>query len=251
MSNVGSLEGDLNLAKALELALHDGCDPLTGRQDGPHTGRLVDFTDFNAFTQAVQRQIQYMTDAFVSENVRHLRRRFVEGDPKLHRTFFTRDCVKRRKSFEAGGARYNWSIVNYAGIANLIDSLAALRKCVFEERSVSPADLLAALADDFVGWEDVQKKLKAAPKFGNDDPYVDGIGLAILKFAWEELISHGHPRGGRYLPGCLMFTTYGYFGSLVGALPDGRNARTVLADSSGPVQGCDRHGPYRDAQIRG
>ena len=243
MSNVGSLEGDLNLAKALELALHDGLDPLTGQQDGPHTGRFIDFPDFNAFTKAVQRQIEYMTDAFVSDHTRQLRKRFTEGDPKLYRTFFTRDCIQRRKSFEAGGARYNWSIVNYAGIGNLIDGLAAVRRCVFDDRSVSAGDLLAALADDFTDWDEVRKKLQAAPKFGNDDPYVDTVGQEILRFTWEELIAHGNPRGGRYLPGCLMFTTYGYFGSFVGALPDGRKARTVLADSTGPVQGCDTHGP--------
>lgn len=243
MSNVGSLEGDINLAKALELALHDGYDPVTGKQTGPHTGRFAEFADFTAFMAAVKRQIQYMTDAFVANSRTALQKRFSEGDPKLYRTFFTRDCVRNRRSFEAGGARYNWSVVNYPGIANVIDSLVAVRKCVYQEKSVSPNELASALQADFDGCATIRRKLKSAPKFGNDDCAVDEIGREIITYAWQELYAHSTPRGGRYLASCILFATYGMFGAQVGALPDGRLAYTVLADSVGPVQGCDTHGP--------
>ena len=243
MSNVGSLEGNLNLAKALELALNDGRDPLTDCQVGPHTGLFADFGDFPEFLTAVERQIQYLTDAFVAPNRQALQKRFDQGDPKLYRTLFTRDCVARRKSFEAGGARYNWCVVNYPGIANLIDSLAAIRRCVFEEGSVSAEELITALRVDFEGHETVRQSLLAVPKFGNDDAYVDELGRQILTYAWQELYAHETPRGGRYLASCILFATYGMFGSRVGALPDGRRACTVLADSTGPVQGRDTHGP--------
>ena len=243
MSNVGSLEGDLNLAKALELALNDGFDPLNGRQAGPHTGSLTDFAAFPDFLAAVKRQIQYMTAAFVAQDREALRKRFTQGDPKLYRTLFTRDCVRLRKSFEAGGARYNWCVVNYPGIANLIDSLAAVRKVVFEDQRVSTAELAAALRANFTGYEGLRRALAAAPKFGNDDPYADDLGREILTYAWQELLAHEPPRGGRYLPACILFATYGMFGAQVGALPDGRLAYTVLADSTGPAQGRDTHGP--------
>jgi formate C-acetyltransferase len=243
LSNVGSLEDQIDLAKALELALHDGCDPLTGIQSGPHTGKFADFADFPAFFGAVKRQIQYATDSFATHNRWALAKRFAEGDPKLYRTFFTRDCVKRRKSFEAGGARYNWAIASYQGIANLIDSLAAVRKCVFDDKSIERSELLAALKADFKGHESTQDRLKAAPKFGNDDPYVDDIGREIIAYAWSELYSHETPRGGRYLPSCILFATYADAGKVVGALPDGRHARKALTDSVGPVQGRDTHGP--------
>ena len=243
LSNVGSLEGHINLAKRVELALHDGCDPMTGKQEGPHTGRFQDFADFPAFLGAVKRQIQYATDCFAAHSRSALTRRFKEGDPKLYRTFFTRDCVKRRKSFEAGGARYNWAVVSYQGIANLIDSLAAVRKCVFEDRTVSHDELLAALQVDFQGHETTRDKLKAAPKFGNDAPYVDDIARDAIGYAWNELYSHETPRGGRYLPSCILFATYAEAGKWVGALPDGRPASTALTDSVGPVQGRDTHGP--------
>jgi formate C-acetyltransferase len=243
LSNVGSLEGELNLAKALELALHDGYDPVGKRQLGPHTGAFEAFERLDEFVGAVKRQIQCMTDAFVARHNDMLTRRFHEGDPKLYRTFFTRDCVKRHRSFEAGGARYNWAVVSYQGIANVIDSLAAVRRCVYDEESVGKGELLEALAADFEGYEPLRRKLEGAPRFGNDDPYVDEIGRDVVRFAWEELYSHQTPRGGRYLPSCILFATYGGAGRGVGALPDGRKAFEVLTDSVGPAQGRDTAGP--------
>lgn len=243
LSNVGSLEGTLNLAKALELALYDGVDPTTGSHAGPHTGQFAQFADFRAFSAAVKEQIRTVTAAFTEGANAALARRCHEGDPKLYRTFFTRDCVKNHRSFEAGGARYNWSVVSYQGIANLIDSLAAVQHCVYEEKSVGADELVEALRADFAGHEDVLGKLKAAPKFGNDDARVDGLGREIMQYTWQELYSHKQVRGGRFLPSCIVFATYGQAGKPVGATPDGRRAGTPLNDSVGAVAGRDRLGP--------
>jgi len=243
LSNVGSLEGMLNLAKALELALNDGCDPMEGRQAGPHTGDFVGFRTFDGFYQAVKRQIQYMTDTFVTDMNAQLRRRFTEGDPKMPRTFFTRDCIRRRKSFEAGGARYNWSVVSYQGIANLIDSIIAIRKCVFQDGSVRAQELMAALSTNFEGAEPLRQQLLDAPKFGNDSDYVDVLASDVIDHAWRTLYSHEPPRGGRYLASCILFATYGGAGKIVGATPDGRKAYEPLTDSVGAMQGCDTNGP--------
>jgi formate C-acetyltransferase len=243
LSNVGSLEGEINLAKALELALHDGYDPVAKAQGGPHTGRFEDFADFASFLGAVRRQIQYATDAFVAQDKRALRERFGKGDPKLYRTFFTRDCVRRHKSFEGGGARYNWCVVSYQGIANLVDSLAALKSCVFDEKLLAAREVLDALDADFAERADVLRTLRAAPKFGNDIEWVDGLGSETLRFAWETLYQHQPPRGGRYIASCILFATYAGAGRTVGALPDGRRALEPLADSVGPVAGRDTRGP--------
>ena len=243
LSNCGSLEGSINLASLLELALHDGFNPVRRLQQGPHTGRFADFPDFDAFLAAVKRQVQYATDAFVAWDREQLTRRFTQGDPKLYRTLFTRDCVKRRKSFEAGGARYNWAVVSYQGVANVIDSLAAIRRCVFEDRSIAPDELLAALRSDFAGHGEARRKLQAAPRFGNDDPYADELGRDIIEYAWQELQRHETPRGGRYIASIILFVTYQGAGMEVGATPDGRKAFEVLTDSVGAAQGRDVHGP--------
>lgn len=242
-SNVGSLEGEINLAKALELAMYDGFDPLANRQVGPHTGAFADFASFEEVVHAVKRQIQFLTDAFVVRQNALLEQRFHRGDPKLPRTMFTRDCLLRRRSFEAGGARYNWALVSYEGAANMIDGLAAIRQRVFQEAAVTKVDLVAALRADFEGYEQIQRLLSSAPRFGNDDPVVDDLGREVVDFAWHELYAHSTPRGGRYLPCCILFVMYLPAGLATGATPDGRRSGEVLTDSIGPAQGRDVHGP--------
>lgn len=248
MSNVGSIEGSvkprgINLAKALELTVFDGFDPVKGRQEGPHTGSLLDMPDFDMFMEALKGQIQYQTQAFVLRSRDELQKRFTAGDPKLHRTFFTRDCVKKRKSFEAGGARYNWAVVSYYGIANMIDGAAAIRKAVFQDTSITGEELMNALREDFEGHEDTMKALLSAPKFGNDNSFVDDIGEELLDYAWKELSRHETPRGGRYLAACIMLNQYQKAGQQVGATPDGRRKFEALVDSIGPMPGRDRKGP--------
>ncbi len=243
LSNVGSLEGEVNLAKALELALYDGFDPHSGRQRGPHTGRFEAMETFEEFLAAVKKQIDFRTGKFYAWDREQLLNRFTKGDPMLARTLFTRDCIARRKSFEAGGARYNWCVVSYQGIANLIDSLAAIRRCVYEAKTVSQGELLAALKANFEGAEHVRQALLVAPKFGNDDDYVDLLGRDVIEHAWRELYSYETPRGGRYIASCILFVTYEWAGQPIGATPDGRLAGEPLADSVGAFQGNDIHGP--------
>ncbi len=243
LSNVGSLDGHLNLAKALELALYDGFDHSRNEQWGPHTGRFAEFSTFTEFGLAVKRQIQYMTDSFVGCMNEALKKRFEQGDPKLYRTFFTRDCVRKRRSFEGGGARYNWSVISYQGIANMIDSLAAIKKNVFEDAVITQQELIDALRADFAGHECIRQLLLNAPKFGNDEPYVDDLGAEFVEFAWDELYSHSPPRGGRYLPSCILFVTYYGAGLTVGPTPDGRKNGDVLTDSIGAAAGKDVSGP--------
>ncbi len=243
MSNVGSLEGTVNLASCLQLAMNDGFDPVQHKQLGPHTGKFTDFECFTDFMSALKTQIQYDTEEFIKQNRILLERRFTEGDPKLPRTMFTRDCVRNRKSFEAGGARYNWSIITYQGIGVMIDSIAAVKQLVFEEKNISAAGLMQALEADYAGYESLRQQLKAAPKYGNDIACVDDLGAEIMEFACEVMLKHKTPRGGRYLPSCIVFSTYQAAGQGIAATPDGRKAFDVLTDSVGPVAGADVNGP--------
>jgi formate C-acetyltransferase len=187
--------------------------------------------------------VVYATDAYVAINREQLAQRFHRGDPKLARTLFTRDCVKRRRSFEAGGARYNWAVVSYQGIAHVIDSLAVIRRCVYAEKQVGWTELMAALAADFKGHGRLYKLLAVTPRFGNDVTEVDDLGRDVMQFVWEQLYSHATPRGGRYLASCILFTTYAGAGKSVGALPDGRHAFVPLSDSIGAAAGRDTRGP--------
>jgi pyruvate-formate lyase len=243
LANVGSLEGEISLARALELALHGGRDPRSGEQAGPATPDLTACATWEDFLAVLDRQIAHLTDAFVAWAQAALARRRSSGDPKLCRTALTRGCLERGRGFEDGGALHNWSVVSYQGVADLIDGLAALELRVFRERSIAPAQLLAALRADFQGFARERALLAGAPRFGNDDDRVDLPGAAVVRRAWTRLLAAETPRGGRFVPAVINFTTYGRAGAAVGALPDGRRAGEPLADSAGAGAGRDRHGP--------
>jgi len=155
------------------------------------------------------------------------------------------DCVARGVDVTAGGARYNFSGPQGVQIANVADSLAAVRQAVFEERWVTPAELLDALRSDFAGAEALRQRLiHRAPKYGNDDARVDALAQH-----WGDRFSalvRQHPtiRGGAYQPGFYTVSAHVPMGAAVGALPDGRRAGQPLADGGlSPMTGRDRQGP--------
>ncbi|MHB0938979.1 MAG: pyruvate formate lyase family protein [Armatimonadota bacterium] len=226
-SNVGSLDGDFSVIKTLEESLH---------RHLPACAAFEEF--FQAFAADLRAGIAALTAAID----RHQEVRATRY-PQVIRTLLIDDCIDRGRNYHNGGARCNWSVINIVGLSNAIDALAALRQLVYEERSVSAEELLAALRADYAGYEDLRGRLLQSPKFGNDDPAVDALAHRLSGLVFREFKRYAPWRGGRYLPATLMFVTYGWFGQPVGATPDGRAAGTPVSDSAGPVQGRDRHGP--------
>jgi formate C-acetyltransferase len=163
--------------------------------------------------------------------------------PQVMRSLLIDDCIDNGREYNEGGARYNWAVVNVMGLANLVDSLAAIRQVVFDESAVTADELLEALEADFEGHEALRARLRACPKFGNGDPSVNDLAERVSEFVFRELLRQAPWRGGRFIPACLMFTTYAYFGKPVAATPDGRLAGEPIADSAGAYQGRDRSGP--------
>ena len=163
--------------------------------------------------------------------------------PQPVRSLLIDDCIDAGREFNAGGARYNWSVINIAGLANVADSLAAVQEVVFERKERTGSELIEALHADFEGAEPLRQRLERCPRFGNDQPPVDVVAESVAEFVFREFLRYAPWRGGKFLGSCLMFTTYATAGEPVGATPDGRRAGAPLADSAGPVQGRDRHGP--------
>lgn len=226
-SNVGSLDGDFSVIRSLEQGLPSllpTCADFEGLMAG-FEARLRG--EIAALTAAIDR----------NQEVR------AEWHPQLIRSLLIDDCIDAGRSFQAGGARHNWSVVNIVGLSNAIDSLAAVRRTVFEERSLTAERLLAALEADFDGFGAERALLERCPRFGNDDADVNALAGRLSGMIYREFKRYAPWRGGRYLCGTLMFTTYGWFGRPVGATPDGRSAGSPVGDSSGPVQGRDRSGP--------
>ncbi|MEN6640893.1 MAG: pyruvate formate lyase family protein [Armatimonadia bacterium] len=226
-SNVGSLDDTFNLAVTLEQSLHR------------HLALCGTFEEFmGRLREDISRDIHELC-----ERVDGYQRTKAQWQPQPIRTLLVDDCLDNATEYNAGGARYNWSVINVAGLPNTYDSLAAVKKVIYDEGDVTADELLVALKANFEGQEALRLRLSRCPHFGNDDPYVDELATEVSTHVFSEFMQHTPWRGGRYLASCLMFVTYGYFGTQVGATPDGRLAQTPIADSAGAVQGRDRSGP--------
>ena len=227
-SNVGSLDAGFNLPLVLEQTL----ERVLAEEPESFAQVLAAYkTDLSAAIRTAANEL----NAYHAARARHR--------PQPVRSLLMDDCIERGLEFNAGGARYNWSVVNVAGLANVANSLEALGAVVFESQEASPAALLAALRRDFAGSELLRQRLLRCARFGNDIASVDGLAVELADFVHREILAQPCRRGGKFLPAHIQFETYAAAGSQVGATPDGRHARQPLADSAGPVQGCDRRGP--------
>jgi len=226
-SNVGSIDGGMNLLGLL---------PEMIREHLPGCASFEEF--FNIF---LKKMCTVIAEAigYVNKD-QELKARY---QPQPLRSLLIDDCLERGIDYNAGGARYNTGVFNLGGIANVADSLAAIKELVYGGR-VSPQEMIAALEADFEGYEDLLKRVRACPKFGNDDDRVDHIAIQVAEAAFDEIRSHKTWRGQTpFEPACIMFVTYAGAGQNVGATPDGRRAGSPIADSIGPMQGRDTHGP--------
>ena len=156
----------------------------------------------------------------------------------------TDDCIGKGKDYNAGGARYNNSYIQFVGIGSLTDSLAAVRQMAFDQGKISLAALVEALDADFAGQETLRQQLvHKTPKYGNDDDYADEIMVRAFSALVEEIDGRPNAKGGRFRVEMLPTTCHVYFGAMTGAMPDGRRASLPLSEGISPVQGADRHGP--------
>ena len=156
-----------------------------------------------------------------------------------------RDCMERGVDVTAGGAHYNFSGIQMIQVANLADSLEAVKKLVYDEKRISRQELLDALRADFVGYDRLRAMLlNRAPKYGNDVDAVDSLGVKWAEYFKRRLGSFTNLRGGPCHTGMYTVSAHVPMGENVGASPDGRKARQPLADGGmSPVYGRDVEGP--------
>lgn len=239
MTDSRAHSGYVNFPKCLLLALCDGFDPSTGRQVGPRTGTPERFDDLmKAYEKQLAHFVRLIVEAYDLIDGAHA---IYAPEPFI--SSLLDDCIERGLSRQAGGTRYNFSGIFGVGLASAADSMAALRKLCYDSEKVALDDMIDALKNDFQGAEEIRILCSKAPKFGNDDDYVDLIARDLAHIFCKEVVSHPSMRGAFYIPELHSVSTHVYFGELTGATPDGRSAGVAFSDGASPVGGSDRNGP--------
>ena len=243
----------INFARVMLLALEGGKDINTGEVFVPQEKALSrgNFQTFGEVMAAWDAQVRYFTrksieietvvDTALEENV-----------PDILCSALVDDCIGRGKALKEGGAVYDWVSGLQVGIANLGNGLVAVKDLVFEKAKVGQRELALALAEDFSGTEGEilrQRLLKEAPKYGNDLDVVDNLLAQAYGSYIDELkglhnTRYGRgPVGGTYYAGTSSISANVPYGSETAATPDGRKARTPLAEGASPAAGTDVNGP--------
>jgi len=240
----GTVDVNVNLAKAVELVFFRGRDAATGRRIGPDTGDVERFATWEEFRRAFERQLKALLD-FVLDISDEADRIRAEFEPTPYLSALVGGCAEKGRDITQGGARHNYITVEGVAFATAADSLTAVKKLVFEERRVEMKELKKALEDNFEGHEALRLTLlNKAPKYGNDDDYADEVARWLSR-TWTEMVFRrtSPATGRRYRGGYLSWNYWISFAPSTAATPDGRKRGTYLSNAIGPVDGADRNGP--------
>lgn len=240
----GTVDVNVNIAKAIELTLFNGRDLQTKKQVGPKTGNPKKFKTFDQFKEAYIKQLTALLDRAIKAN-NHADMIRAVYEPVPYVSLLIDGCAESGKDCRAGGARYNFITVEALGLANVADSLAAVKKLVYEEKRITMSHLLEVLKKNYEGHEETrQLLLNHAPKYGNDNDYVDSIAREISQYWGIYVSTKTSPITNRkYRGGYLSWNYFISFAPKTGALPDGRPRGAYLSGGVGPTQGVDTSGP--------
>ncbi|NIM65410.1 MAG: formate C-acetyltransferase/glycerol dehydratase family glycyl radical enzyme [Candidatus Latescibacteria bacterium] len=237
------LTGYFNLPKVLEIVLNSGIDPMTGKQIGVGSGDPKDFKTFDDLFEAFEKQLRYFIDVKIKGN-NIIERLWATYLPAPFLSILIDDCIRKGKDYNNGGARYNTSYIQGVGMGSITDSLTAIKYHVFDNHNLNLSEMFEALNADFDGFEQLRQTLiDETPKYGNDDDYPDQILRRIFESYFEAIDGRPNTKDGHHRVNLLPTTCHVYFGSVVGAMPDGRKAGEPLSEGISPVQGADRKGP--------
>jgi pyruvate formate-lyase/glycerol dehydratase family glycyl radical enzyme len=241
----------LNFMRVFLAAMNNGTDPVSGRQFCAGTGNLTDFTDFSQVLQAWEKQVRYYAKAGIAiDSAIDVVLR--DEAPDILCSAFTDKCLERGLTIHEGGSKYDFVSGLQVGIANLGDSLAVIKKLIFEEKRFSATELMEAIESNFEGPEGEKFRqilLNYAPKYGNDDDYVDDILVTAYNYYIDEINNYGTIREGSGAIGCRYYAGTSSIsgnvpaGSVVPATPDGRRAWKPLAEGASPSASADKLGP--------
>lgn len=236
------LQGYFNLTKILEITLNNGYDKYTKKTIGLETGDPRNFTSYEELFEAFNKQLKYFLDIKIKgSNV--IGRLYADEMPAPFMSIVIDDCIKSGIDYNAGGARYNTSYIQGVGIGTITDSLSAIKTHVFDERNMSMDKLLNVLDHNFEDAYHHALLFNKTPKYGNDDNRADDLMIAVFNAFYQNVNGRENPIGGHYRINMLPTTCHVFFGSVIGATPDGRLAGLPLSEGISPTKGGDKNGP--------
>lgn len=235
-------ESYFNFAGCVVLAINNGINPLTGKQAGLPTGYLYDMKSMDEVVDAFKKQLNYFLDWHTTmTNVYEVAAQEIHPIPLASTTM--EGCMESGKDVICGGARYNGTGVSGIGIANVADSLAAIRYMVFDEKRCTARELYDALMANWDGYEPLRQEiLNRAKHYGNDDDTVDRYAVMLGDLYADQVNATRTPRG-YFKAGLYPVSAHILMGHMTWATPDGRFAEEALADGISPKQGMDKCGP--------
>ena len=241
-TSIGSPNCALNLAKALELALHRGRDANTGKRIGLDTGALGAFDTFDRLLDAYKEQVRHAAHVLARRHAAEYKAER-ESSPFLFVSMLFDDCIERGKALFDGGARYTGGVIETFGLTNASDSLVAIKELVFERKVMSLAALVEILDANFEGFERERQRMLGVAKYGNDDEAADGMLVELSRFVCDATIEQAEVAGLDYYLICNL-NPGGYdLGAVTGASADGRRNGEPFAIGNTPTAGRDRKGP--------
>lgn len=237
----------LNIVKVLELTLNNGTDMFTKKKYG-----LVNTKKINSYEDLWENfkiQLRFFMDSMV-ETMKALEKAIAELNPQPFLSATTENCLEQGLDITSGGAIYDFTTTQLIGLATVADSLAVIKKIVFEDELLSFEELIQMLLKNYRGsyrgkkgeeWRQVF--INKVPKFGNDNDYVDSIAHDVAKLFCKELLNYKNYRGGNYNPGIYSTSFHLALGMFTAASADGRKSRDHLSNGVGPTNGMDKNGP--------
>jgi trans-4-hydroxy-L-proline dehydratase len=238
-----TLSGYFNLNKVLEITLNNGIDPRTGLLTGMRTGEPSQLKTFDQLYEAFEKQLNYFIDIKLRGN-NIIEKLYAAYMPAPFLSLLINDCIANATDYNAGGARYNTSYLQGVGLGSITDSFAAIRKWVFDDEVLTLDELRSVINHNFEGHETLRHQfIYNSPKWGNNNEYADRYANMVFDSFFKAVDGRPSARGGVFRINMLPTTSHVYFGSVIGAMPDGRLCAEPLSEGMSPVQGTDVNGP--------
>ena len=226
----------------LDLIFNRGKTSFFGNLDTFDTGKSEDFKTFDDFMDAYYKHMEYMIAMCAkATNIRDDIWAEYYHNPLISGTID--GCIENAQDMTVGSAIYNFGAIGAGGLGTAVDSLAAIKKFVYDEKKVKMKDIIHAVQHNFKGNERLRQILKHGPKFGNDDDYVDSIAVELVDRFCTSVASHKRSRGGHFKGSLISYGLNIYEGAMEPASPNGRKAGEPLSNSISPSNGAEMNGP--------